>query len=727
MSMHQEQILEFLSSETTRPLKVRELARKMEIPDGEYGSFRRTIREMLRNGLLVKMKRGKIGLPAKSDLVVGRLVSGRSGYGFVVPEDKSDDVYVNDENMGYSLHGDTVVVRLLGRRRGPAREGTIVKVLKRARQSLVGTYRESKFASYVEPDDHKISREIHIAPEDSKGAADGQKVVVSLSDWEAVDLGPEGKIVEVLGHPDEPGMDILCLIKEYELPLTFPAQVEDELAELPDRVSQREIGQRLDLRDKNCFTIDPVDAKDHDDAVSLEIKTNGNYLLGVHIADVSSYIPEDSALDHEALKRGTSVYLVDRVIPMLPEKLSNSICGLKPQRNRLTYSVILEVTPEGDRVGYHIEKSVIKSRAKLNYDEVQKFFDTGRVGTRMEGLQDDLVEMRNLSRKLTEKRLKRGSLDFDLPEAHVVLGKDGKVQDILEVARLESHRLIEEFMLLANRTVAEHVTRRALPFLYRIHEEPDPDKMEAFSDFVSTLGHYFKVSGKIRPKRIQTFLKSLEGKPEEELINEVLLRSMKKACYAPEDVGHFGLAFSHYTHFTSPIRRYPDLLVHRLLKEMEEGRYGVERQGKLVKRLPKIGEIASERERLADEAERESIKIKQIEFMQDKLGEEYQGLISGVVSFGFFVRLDRLLAEGLVRVSSLDDDYYVLDEKGKRWVGRRSRRIYKLGDRVRVQVARVGKEQKEIDFVLAGNSPPRTRGVRGRAKRKPKRRRSKRS
>ena len=728
MSINQEQILEFLSGETTRPLKVRELARKMDVPDEEYGTFRRTIREMLRNGLLVKMKRGKIGSPAKSDLVVGRLVSGRSGYGFVVPEDKSDDVYVRDENMGYSLHGDTVVVRLLGRRRGPAREGTIKKVLKRAKQSLVGTYRKSKFASFVEPDDHKISRQIYVAAEDSKGATDGQKVVVSLSDWEAVDLGPEGKIVEVLGHPDDPGMDILCLIKEYELPLSFPGPVEDELVGLPDRVSKEEIDQRLDLRDKNCFTIDPVDAKDHDDAVSLEIKPDGNYLLGVHIADVSFYVTEDSALDHEALKRGTSVYLVDRVIPMLPEKLSNSICSLKPQRNRLTYSVMLELTPDGDRVGYEMKKSVIRSRAKLNYDEVQKFFDTGRAGKRMEGLQDDLVEMRSLSRKLLEKRLKKGSLDFDLPEAHVVLGKDGKVQDIFEAARLESHRLIEEFMLLANRTVAEHVTRRAMPFLYRIHEEPDPDKMEAFSDFVSTLGHSFKVSGKIPPKRIQTFLKSLEGKPEEKLINEVLLRSLKKACYAPEDVGHFGLAFSHYTHFTSPIRRYPDLLVHRLLKEMQQERYGIERQSKLVRRLPKIAEIASERERLADDAERRSIKIKQIEFMQDKLGEEYQGLISGVVSFGFFVRLDNLLAEGLVRVSSLDDDYYIFDEKGRRWVGRRTRRVYKLGDRIRVQVARVAKEQKEIDFVPAGSSPQKARRAGGRGKKKPKRRRrSKRS
>lgn len=704
MSIEQEQILKFLSSSAYRPLKLRELAKKMEISEREYGSFRRMIRAMLRDGLLVKIKRGKIGLPDKANLVVGRLVSGRNGYGFVVPEDKSEDVYIRGENMGNAFHGDKVIVRLLRTRRGPAREGDIIKILKRAKPSLVGTYHKSKFFDYVEPDDRKISKDIYIAPENSKEASNGQKVVVSLLDWVDVNMGPEGKVIEVLGYPDEPGMDILSLIKEFGLPLSFPEEVKEELDDLPQRVEKKELQRRLDLRNTNCFTIDPVDAKDHDDAVSLDIKPNGNYLLGVHIADVSRYVKEDSALDREALKRGTSVYLVDRVIPMLPEKLSNNVCSLKPNRNRLTLSIILELTPQGERVGYQIKESLIKSKAKLNYDEVQRFFDNGDASKNVEGLENDLVEMRNLSRKLLEKRLTKGSLDFDLPEAHVVLGKDGRVQDILEVARLESHRLIEEFMLLANRTVAEHVSRLSVPFLYRIHEEPDQDKMEAFSDFVATLGYSFKVSGRIRPKKIQRFLKSLEGKPEEGLINEILLRSLKKACYGPENIGHFGLAFSHYTHFTSPIRRYPDLLVHRLLKELQEGEYTFQRQSKLVRRLPKIGEITSERERLADEAERESIKIKQIEFLQDKLGEEYGGLISGVVPFGFFVRLKDLLAEGLVRVSSLEDDYYLLDERGKRWVGRRNRRVFKLGDRVKVQVVRVDKEQKEIDFVLAGKS-----------------------
>jgi len=704
MSINQEQILQFLSGEIEHPLKLRELAKRMNVSDEEYGQFRRLIRSMLRDGLVVKIKRGKIGMPDKSSLVVGRLVSSKSGYGFVAPEDKSEDVYINAENMGNALHGDKVVARVYRRKRGPTREGSITKILQRAKQNLVGTFHKTKFADYVEPDDRRFPKNIYVAPNDSGKAHEGQKVVVSLQDWVDVHLGPQGKVVEVLGYPDEPGMDMLILIKEYELPLSFPEEVDEELVDLPDKVEKKEVERRLDYRHKNCLTIDPVDAKDHDDAVSLEIKPNGNYLLGVHIADVSYYIKENSPLDREALKRGTSVYLVDRVIPMLPEKLSNQVCSLKPHLTRLTYSVIMELDPQGERLDYRIKESVIQSKAKLDYDQVQEFFDKGTSTKNIKGLEDDLANMLTLSRKLLEKRLAKGSLDFDLPEARVVLGKDGRVKDILETERLESHRLIEEFMLLANRTVAEHTSRLSVPFLYRVHEEPDKDKLEAFSDFVSTLGYSFPVSGKIQPKRIQRFLKSVEGKPEEELINEILLRALKRACYQPENVGHFGLAFSHYAHFTSPIRRYPDLLVHRLLKELEAGQYTYQRQNRMLKRLPRIGEITSERERIADEAERESIKIKQVEFMQDKLGEEYEGLISGVVPFGFFIRLDHLLAEGLVRVSSLYDDYYIFDEKRQRWVGRTTRKIYKLGDRVKVQVVRVDRDRKEIDFVLAGMS-----------------------
>ncbi len=722
VNIDQEQIMEFLNRESYRPLKLRELAFKMGIGEEDYGQFRRLVRTMMRDGLLIKIKGGKIGAPDKSSLVVGRLVASKSGFGFVVPDDKTEDVYISAESTGNALHGDKVVVRVYRSRKGPAREGSITKVLQRAKQNLVGTFHQTKIADYVEPDDRRYPKDIYIASGDSGKAREGQKVVVFLKDWADVHLGPQGKITEVLGYPDEPGMDMLTLIKDRDLPLSFPEEVEEEVVGLPDKAGKKEWERRLDFRQKSCFTIDPVDAKDHDDAVSLEILPNGNYRLGVHIADVSFYVQESSALDREALKRGTSVYLVDRVIPMLPEKLSNDICSLKPQVTRLTYSVIMEIDPGGERVDYQIKESVIKSRAKLNYDEVQKFFDTGDARENLQGLQDDLMHMLALSRKLLERRMERGSLDFDLPEAHVVLGKDGKVQDILETERLESHRLIEEFMLLANRTIAEHVSRLSVPFLYRVHEQPDKDKIEAFSDFVSTLGYSFSVSDKIPPKKIQRFLKSVEGKPEEKLINEVLLRALKRAVYQPENVGHFGLAFSHYTHFTSPIRRYPDLLVHRLLKELQAGKYTFQRQNQLLRRLPRIGEITSERERMADEAERESIKIKLIEFMQDKLGEEYEGLISGVVPFGFFVRLDSLMAEGLVRVSSLDDDYYIFDERRHRWVGRRTKKIYKLGDRVKVQVIRVDKDQKEIDFMLAGKNYCQEKGKRKKEKEKRSRR-----
>jgi ribonuclease R len=703
MSMNQEKILEFLSKGAYGPLKLRELAKAMKIPEEEYGAFRRMVRSMLRDGLLVKIKRGRLGLPDKLNLVVGNLISAKNGYGFVVPEDRSEDVYIRAEDVGTALHGDKVVVRLYGKRRRPTREGMVIKILKRARTNLVGTYHQGKFFNFVEPDDRRIPRDIYIAPVNCKEAQDGQKVLVSLEEWIDPHLGPEGKIVEVLGYPDDPGMDILTLIKDYGLPLGFPQEVEKEAYELSQKIEKKELERRIDFRSKNCFTIDPADAKDHDDAVSLERKANGNYLLGVHIADVSHYGKENSALDREALKRGNSIYLVDRVIPMLPERLSNDLCSLKPNRNRLTLSCLLELDPEGELVEYQIVEGVIRSKAKLDYDEVQRFFDSGKSSARVKGLEDDLLEMKKLSQKLLEKRIAKGSLDFDLPEAKVILGKDGKVQKIFEVARLESHRLIEEFMLLANRTVARGVSRLAMPFLYRVHEEPDIEKMEAFSDFVATIGYSFKISGRIRPKKIQRFLMSVEGSPEEELINEVLLRSLKRACYQPQNIGHFGLAFAHYTHFTSPIRRYPDLLVHRLLKEIENGEYKFERQNQLLHRLPRIGEITSERERLADEVERESIKIKQIEYMGDKLGEEYEGLISGVVPFGFFVRLDNLLAEGLVRVSSLEDDYYIYDERRHRWVGRHNKKIFKLGDRVKVLVARVDKEEKEIDFVLANS------------------------
>jgi ribonuclease R len=459
------------------------------------------------------------------------------------------------------------------------------------------------------------------------------------------------------------------------------------------------MGRRLDLRQKLCCTIDPIDAKDHDDAVSLEILPKGNFLLGVHIADVSYYVREDSAIDKEALVRGTSVYLPDRVIPMLPEKLSNQICSLRPNEDRLTYSCILELDPQGRTVKYEIKETIIRSKAKLNYEEVQKYFDTGEISESIRGVESHLTRMLELSKMLFKNREKEGSLDFDLPEAKVVYDKEGHILDIFEVARLESHRLIEEFMLLANQTVALQVSRMSVPFVYRVHDKPDDEKMQQFREMVDRLGYKASLGHPITPKRLQTFLKKIKGTPEEELIDELLLRSLKKAVYQMENIGHFGLAFTHYTHFTSPIRRYPDLIVHRLLKELEQGRYPVKRHKDLVQRLPKICQIASDRERVADEAEREALKVKQVEFLKDKVGEVFPGMVSGVMNFGFFVRLEKSLADGLVRYASMDD-YFYFDERNYQAVGKRSKKKFRLGDKVMVRLVRVDATANQIDFAL---------------------------
>lgn len=702
MPVDKSRILNFMAEKTYRPLKVRELAKGMKIPEEYYRVFRRTVRAMLQEGSIVKIRKNRLGLPEKLNLVVGKLTVNKSGFGFVQSEDGKEEIYVKADDLSTALNGDKVVVRIYGRQTGKSREGTIIKILERANQIVVGTFKRGKHFFFVQPDDKRFTRDIYIP--DPGEVEEGQKVVVSLEEWQDKYLNPEGKIQEILGYPEDPGVDILTLIREYQLPSEFPEEIEREAEKLSQRIPELEFRTRVDYRDKICFTIDPWDAKDHDDAVSLEKLENGNYSLGVHIADVSYYVRENTRLDKEAFSRGNSVYLADRVIPMLPEKLSNQICSLRPSEEKLTYSCLIEIDPRGKVIKYKIVKSLIQSRAKLNYDEVQAFFDTGKSNKNLSGLEQALKEMLKLSQILHQKRIAKGSLDFDLPEAKVLIGKDGRVLDIFKQERLESHRLIEEFMLLANQCVAKYATSLKVPFLYRVHDQPDREKIENFAEFISTLGYEFPVEKKdasVSPKRIQRFLKSAEGTPQEELINELLLRSLKKACYQPENIGHFGLAFSHYTHFTSPIRRYPDLLIHRLLKELEETKnYAPERRAYLQEKLPFIGKFTSDRERLADEVEQESIKLKQIEYLTDKLGEHFDGVISGMLPFGFFVRLDDLLAEGLVRLSSMEDDYYKYDEKNKRLVGRHSRKIYNLGERVQVQLIRVNKEEREIDFNL---------------------------
>ncbi|MFQ5639137.1 MAG: ribonuclease R [bacterium] len=685
-----------------RTFKAKELARKLAIKKVEYTKFRDALKQLAAQNKIAKYKRNHYGLMKTAPVVTGELHVKTQGYGFLITEEGKDDVFISQKNMGVALNKDVVRVQLFARTKGASPEGRVIEVVERARQNIVGTYRKNRRYGFVIPDDIKMNRDLYINAGDDLKAKSGQKVVVKLEYWEDERLSPEGRIVEVLGFPDEPGVDVISVVKAFDLPTTFPAKIEKAAELIPDDIPEKEIKRRLDLRNEICFTIDPEDAKDFDDAVSIKRLENGNSELGVHIADVSYYVQENSAIDKEAIKRGTSVYLVDRVVPMLPEKLSNQICSLRPKEDRLTLSCLMEVSPHGRVVNYKIVESVINSVHRFTYQEAQEAI-SGQKNT--SPFQDEIRAMYQLSRILIKRRGQLGSLDFDLPEAKVELDELGFPVSIIKRVRMDSHRLVEEFMLLANQTVTEHVAlnlsvdKRVPPFIYRVHEPPDSEKMADFKKFVKALGYPIDPNKRVTGKLLGQFLETIRGKPEENMIENVMLRSLMKAKYSVENAGHFGLAFKHYTHFTSPIRRYPDLAVHRLLKQYQN-QFDFEQAVKIKTRLETISRIASEREVVALEAERESIKMKQVEFMQRHLGDVFDGIISGVVAFGIFVEIVDILVEGLVHISDLDDDYYNHDEKNYQLIGEHTQKIYRLGDRVKVRVVRVDIDERIVDFVL---------------------------
>jgi len=712
-------ILDYIRDHSDRPMKVKELAKAIGIDSSDYPQFRRTIKRLLDEGKLVNLKRNRIGLPEEMNLVTGIISMTRSGVGFVKCDNSDEEVYVAACDLFTALNGDRVMVRLKpGNGFKGKREGIVLRIVERRTMRLVGTFHKGPRYDYVVPDAKNIGRDIYVTSERAKEAQQGEKVVVELDDWTDPYLNPEGEVIERLGQPGDPGVDMLAIIRAMDLPTEFPSKVENEAEEVTEDWSA-EVKNRADLCRSTTFTIDPPDAKDFDDAVSIEM-VNGNYRLGVHIADVSHFVRNGSHLDKEAFARGTSIYFPDRVIPMLPEQLSSDVCSLRPNRKRLTYSILIDFDQTGKVVAYELFTSVIRSRSRLSYEEVQAFFDTGTMTPGIERVTESLTMMRPLARTLCERRKAAGSLDFDLPEAKITLDKQGNVIDIGHRVRLESHRLVEEFMLAANRQVALHFFRNGQPILYRVHDRPDMEKLEAFSHLVGRFGFRFSVSPQMPAGDFSRFLDQIKGKPEEELINELMLRAMKKAVYQPENVGHFGLAFTHYLHFTSPIRRYPDLLVHRLLKQLDKGKYPIRLAQKLPIILTNAGKQSSARERLAMEAEREAVKAKQVAFMAGQVGSEYDGIISGVTSFGFFVRLVGPECEGLVRMSTLGDDYYRFDEETYGLIGRRKGKVYRLGDKVRVGVLRVDVEAREIDlFVVAAPEPRRKRaGIKGTRRRR---------
>lgn len=695
----QKLIKKFFKNHPSVSIKPKELSKKLHISEPhEYAALKEAIHKLYKSGWLDR--RGKRYFkPAATDTkTTGILQLSQDGnYGFVLlKNEKLGDIFIPEKYLSTAFNSDTVEVELLAKKRGKNPEGKVVSIVKRARTEIVGVLEKTKSFYFVLPDDKKIHRDIYIPENALGGAKNGDKVCVSNIEWENHLLNPEGEITSVLGKAGSYDAEIASIAYEIGLSFKFPAEVLNQSEKIPKEIPSYEISKRLDLRNDLIVTIDPDDAKDFDDAVSLKRLDNGNFELGVHIADVSHYVNIGDPIYEEALNRANSVYLVGKVIPMIPERLSNVICSLVPNEDRLTYSVIAEITSQGKVLDYKIAKSVINSKRRYTYKEVQQILDDGK------GENIDLLQLLNkLAKTLRRQRTKKGSINFYTPEVEFKLNEDGEPLTIEVKKLLESHSLIEEYMLLANQIVATHILKKnkdeANNFVYRVHDLPEPDKLSEFANFVKSLGFTFNANAASKSKQFQELLDQVKGTDEDAVINSVAIRSMAKAVYTTDNIGHYGLAFENYTHFTSPIRRFADLVVHKLLTDFAE-------DGKIVtyshKELEEICEHISGQERKAINAERLSVKIKQMEYLQNKIGHEFLGIISGITNFGFFVELKDTLSEGLVRLGSLENDYYILDEKSHSLVGRDTRKRYRLGDKVYVKLVRVDNKRREVDFSI---------------------------
>ncbi len=698
------QILEYMRNNSYKPMNIKELEEDFEIEGAaQFKQFAKLLNQLESSGEIVRTRTNNYGLPERMNLLRGHLQGHPKGFGFLIPDDEDEqDVYIHEKDMKGAMNGDRVLVRLNTRSAGARPEGEVIRILTRANTEIVGLYSGGVQYGFVIPDDKRISRDIFIPRGQMKGAVDGSKVVVHITKYADARKNCEGEIVEVLGHRNDPGVDILSIIRKYSLPEGFTDEALNEANAVPDAVSDVEIMKRRDLREKVIFTIDGADAKDLDDAVSIERLGNG-YQLGVHIADVTYYVRERSELDREAYERGTSVYLVDRVIPMLPQRLSNGICSLNPEEDRLTITCLMDCDDNGAVIKHDIFKSVISSKKRMTYENVRKVLveqDADAIAD-YAGFVDKLELMQDLALKLRGRRLERGAIDFDFDEIKITVDETGKPIDIQRVERSIAEQLIEEFMLAANEAVAEHFYWLEAPFIYRVHEDPDPDKLLSFAEFLSSLGLRAKgLTSDPHPRVFQEILKKIKDTPEERIISTLLLRSLKQARYYPEPLGHFGLSTKYYTHFTSPIRRYPDLQIHRIISEiLDKGKLTDGRVEFLQGIMPEVAAHSSERERIAVDAERETDDLKKAEYMLDKIGEEYEGIISSVTSFGMFVELQNLI-EGLVHVSYLTDDYYRYNDNLHALVGERTAKVYRIGDPVNVRVVKVNLDDYTIDFEL---------------------------
>ncbi|MEY8818639.1 ribonuclease R [Bacillus subtilis] len=726
-------LLSFMKEEAYKPLTVQELEEMLNITEAE--EFKELVKALValeEKGLIVRTRSDRYGIPEKMNLIKGKISAHAKGFAFLLPEDTSlSDVFIPPNELNTAMNGDIVMVRLNSQSSGSRQEGTVIRILERAIQRVVGTYTETRNFGFVIPDDKKITSDIFIPKNGKNGAAEGHKVVVKLTSYPEGRMNAEGEVETILGHKNDPGIDILSVIHKHGLPGEFPADAMEQASSTPDTIDEKDLKDRRDLRDQVIVTIDGADAKDLDDAVTVTKLDDGSYKLGVHIADVSHYVTENSPIDKEALERGTSVYLVDRVIPMIPHRLSNGICSLNPKVDRLTLSCEMTINSQGQVTEHEIFQSVIKTTERMTYSDVNKILvdDDEELKQKYEPLVPMFKDMERLAQILRDKRMDRGAVDFDFKEAKVLVDDEGAVKDVVIRERSVAEKLIEEFMLVANETVAEHFHWMNVPFIYRIHEEPNAEKLQKFLEFVTTFGYVVKgTAGNIHPRALQSILDAVRDRPEETVISTVMLRSMKQAKYDPQSLGHFGLSTEFYTHFTSPIRRYPDLIVHRLIRTyLINGKVDEATQEKWAERLPDIAEHTSSMERRAVDAERETDDLKKAEYMLDKIGEEFDGMISSVTNFGMFVELPNTI-EGLVHVSFMTDDYYRFDEQHFAMIGERTGNVFRIGDEITVKVVDVNKDERNIDFEIVGmkGTPRRPRELdssRSRKRGKPARKR----
>ena len=705
--LNHEHLLKLIREKVEHPATPRELLQRLKIPREQRATFKRLLKDLVASGSLVQTRGNRFGIPDLMNLVVGRITTNPRGFGFVVPdrpiEDVSGDIYVAGSNLNQAMHGDRVVARI-ERITDRGVEGRIVRILERGASTTVGRYDvDESGMGFVVPFDRRLIMDVQIPAGEQKDAGPGEMVTVEITRWPTAARGPLGRVLDVLGGIEEPGVDTEIIIRKHGIPDEHGEEAIQEATRLGGVVREKDLRERTDFRPLTTVTIDGEHARDFDDAITLERLPNGNYWLGVHIADVGHYVAEGSALDEEAYERGTSVYFPERAVHMFPSELATGLCSLNPQVDRLVQSCLMEIDRRGQVVRHEMHDGVIHSDARMTYTDVNAILTARdpQVIARYSELVPLFEDMRSLFEILNSRRHRRGSIDFDLKEPEIVLDDEGMVEAIVALERNIAHRIIEEFMLVANETVAQHLEDHTVPSLFRVHEEPDPLKVEQFEEFVTTLGYSLAApKGAIKPRHFQKLVERMHGTPEEKPIAFLMLRTMQKARYDASNLGHFGLAAESYTHFTSPIRRYPDLVVHRTLREARHGRMSAERREELLDELPEVARHTSERERRADDAERELVQWKKVRFMADKVGDEFSGYITGVTAFGLFIELVEHFVEGLVHISTMADDYYRFVERAHILRGENTGRVYRLGDRVQVQVVKVDMERRQVDLGL---------------------------